>query len=593
MVNGLSFWQKWGMLMTIASVSTTTSDVQPPHIVFIMADDLGFNDVSYHGSDQISTPNIDTLASSGIVLKQYYSEAVCTPARTALLTGKYPMRLGMQGVPLYNSEDRGIPLTEKLLPAYLSDVGYKPHIVGKWHVGMSQKEYLPTNRGFISHYGMRGGFVDSYTYQLSETWPDGTLLFGLDLFDNDIPQLKEDRYILDALTDRAVEIIHGHNSSSPLFLHFTSNAPHAGNAGGALQPPLYKKLGSTHIANTNRRLYAEIVKHFDSSVGKLVSALSQKGMLENTLIVFVSDNGAPTTGMYNNWGVNLPLRGIKQSPWEGGVRVPAVIWHTSFKPRTWDGLMHVTDWLPTLIAAAGGHINEKLDGVNQWPSITQGQQSPRREVLIAIDDKNNPYAAIRVGDYKLVIGNLNASANDYYGAEFMPNKETPPDYYKSLISSETANEFEKLGITFDYGDVMATRKASVVKQTDTVRDKQPCVPTLIRGCLYNVKKDPQESHDLWPRGQKIAANMMARLRVLWSQLRRRGPTALSIEADPSNYNYVWLPWVKNSSELNSGTEYQNTGNYMFRNDLRFPVVVGCECTYGFQNILCVLRSMFK
>ncbi|XP_038220084.1 arylsulfatase B-like [Zerene cesonia] len=562
----------------------------------------GWNDVSYHGSDQISTPNLDALASSGVIIKQYYSEAICTPARAALLTGKYPMRLGMQGMPLYNSEDRGIPLTERLLPARLKERGYKTHLVGKWHVGMSKKEYLPTSRGYHSHYGIRGGFVDYYTYNKIETLPDGRLFYGLDFFDNDIPQTTEERYVVDALTDRAVEIIHNHNTSEPLFLHYTSCAPHAGNAGGALQPPLNSYLGNRHIANSDRRLYAEVVRHLDYSVGRLVRALSDRGILHNTIIVFISDNGAPTVGQFSNWGINLPFRGRKQTPWEGGVRVPAFIWHSSLKPKVWDGLMHITDWMPTLIAASGGEVDEKIDGVNQWPSIVQGQKSPRKEVLIAVEDRNTVYAAFRAGDYKIVIGNVTGLANGYYGAEFLANKEAPPDYFASLVTSDVAKVLETLGINYDYGEVMATRRAAMVKQIDQVRDQEPCVPSATRGCLYNVQKDPSESHNLWSRGQKITTLLTIRLRALWSELLRRGSTKLDDESDPANFNYIWLPWIDNNT-ISTNEATKSSGSVRNANLLSYSSnlynytlssnVTGCECTHGFRNFLCLLRSVFK
>ncbi|CAH4035540.1 unnamed protein product [Pieris brassicae] len=577
------FWQWW---LILGVITVSANDVSPPHILFIVADDMGHNDVSYLGSDQISTPNLDALATRGVILKQYYSEASCTPARTALLTGKYPIRTGMQGFPLYNSEDRGIPLTEKLLPAHLKDIGYDTHLVGKWHLGMSSKAFLPQNRGYDSHYGMRGGFIDYLSYHKVEEWPNGTLMFGLDFFDNDIPQITEERYAVDALTDRAIEIIFGHNSSTPLFLHYSSCAPHAGNAGGALQPPLYKKLGSKHIANSNRRLYAEVVRHLDYSVGRLVRALADKGILQNTLIVFVSDNGSPTSGMFRNWGINLPFRGRKQTPWEGGVRVPAFIWHAGLKPNVWDGLMHISDWMPTLLAAAGRRFDEKIDGINQWPSILQGQQSPRKEVLVSVEDRDNGYAALRMGDYKLLIGNFTGIGSAYYGAEFLPNKEKPPDFYDSLASSEVAKMFSTLGITYDYGDVIATRKATLVKQIDTVTDQVPCIPTPNRGCLYNLKKDPAESHDLWLRGQKIVSLMTMRLRSFWSQMVRRGPTELNMDADPALHNYVWLTWLNNvtqESPLNEKEFYKYAT----------PFNMGCECAKSWQNFLCIIRSVLQ
>ncbi|XP_050343294.1 arylsulfatase B-like isoform X2 [Nymphalis io] len=571
-----------------------------PNILFIMVDDMGWNDVSYHGSDQIMTPNIDTLATQSVILQQYYSEAICTPARTALLTGKYPMRLGMHGMPLYNSEDRGIPITEKLFPEYLKKLGYKTHLVGKWHVGMSRRQFLPLSRGYDFHYGTRGGFVDYYTYNKVEAWPNGRQQFGLDFFDNDIPQNKEDRYIVDAFTERAIQIIQNHNKSLPLFLHFAQTAPHAGNEGGLLQPPLFSTVKNRHIAHSDRRLYAEMVTRLDTSIGKVVKALATKGILQDTIIVFVSDNGAPTVGQFNNWGVNLPFRGKKQTPWEGAVRVPAFIWHSSFKPKVWDGIMHVTDWMPTLLAAAGAEIETQIDGVNQWKSIAKDGESKRKDVLIAVEDSAaNVYAAYRSGDYKIIVGNVSGLSNGYYGSDFLKLKDSPPDYFPSLRSSDVAKVFENFGLQLDYDEVLAMRKASVIRQIDGVKDLIPCEPTPTRGCLYNVRQDPSESHDLWSRGTKIAALLTSRLRALWSMQLRRGPPALDARADPANFDYIWLPWLNDtmpgdSNNTNSGTNI-TTNNPVNISDLNnnrtVPSVVGCDGATVFRNLLCLLKSV--
>ncbi|CAK1598752.1 unnamed protein product [Parnassius mnemosyne] len=596
----------------------TSAIYQSPNIVFIMVDDMGWNDVSFHGSDQIITPNIDNLAYQSIILQQYYSEAICTPARTALLTGKYPMRLGMHGMPLFNSEDRGIPLTEKLLPSYLKDLGYTTHLVGKWHVGMSREQYLPTSRGYDTHYGMRGGFIDYYTYNKIETWPNGRQHFGLDLFDNDIPQDEEQRYIVDALTDRAVKIIRRHNSSCPLFLHVTHNAPHAGNDGAALQPPLYSSVRHRHIANSNRRLYAEVVSKVDQSVGEIVKALSDMNMLEDTIIIFASDNGAPTLGDFPNWGVNLPFRGKKNTPWEGGVRVPAFIWHTSFRPKVWTGLMHITDWMPTLIAAAGGTIDKEIDGVDQWQSMIRDAKSLRKEVLIAVEDSDrNVYAAYRAGDYKIVVGNVSGLNNGYYGENYMAIKSQTPEYFPLLQNCEVARVFEKIGIYLHRQEVMATRRATTIKPQGPVTNVTLCEPTPTRGCLYNILQDPSERRDLWEKANNIAVMLTSRLRSLWSMQQRRGPLVLSLDSDPVNFNYTWRPWIndRNGSDLNEvntrhesiksdGTFDKNSQTsdkktYPKFNDrkinyknITMATVVNCEGATVIRNFLCILRSVF-
>ncbi|XP_047984265.1 arylsulfatase B-like isoform X3 [Leguminivora glycinivorella] len=503
------------------------------------------------------------------------------------------MRIGMQGAPLFNAEDRGIPITERLLPSYLKELGYSTHLVGKWHVGMSRDDHLPTNRGYDSHYGMRGGIVDYYTYHKVEEWPNGRQMFGRDLFDNLTPQYSETRYIVDALTDRAVRIINDHNASQPLFLHLTHNAPHAGNPGASLQPPLYKPVKNAHIANPDRRLYAEVVNHLDSCIGVVVKTLAEKNILDDTIIVFASDNGSPTTGMYNNWGINLPFRGKKSTPWEGGVRVPALIWHSSFRPRVWNGLMHVTDWMPTLIAAAGGAVSEDIDGVSQWDSLVQGGESNRREVLISVDD-TNVYAAYRAGDYKIVVGNLTGVSNGYYGASYLVNRRPAPEYFPILKKCDAARAMATLGIYLDQDEVQAMRRDTAVVQLDKVRDPTPCVPTESRGCLFNIARDPSESHNLWPQATNIAALLTSRLRALWAQQMARGPLRLDTAADPENFDYFWTPWIGLTADINSNNEViegivAKTGPSSTNTTL--AVMVNCNGTVGIRNFLCILRTI--
>ncbi|KAF9801096.1 hypothetical protein SFRURICE_019258 [Spodoptera frugiperda] len=604
-VNQYVSWKQWWIILAMISTTISGYRQQPSNIVFIMVDDMGWNDVSFHGSDQILTPNIDSLAYQSAILHHYYSEAICTPARTALLTGKYPMRLGMHGLPLFNSEDRGIPLTERLLPSYLKELGYATHLVGKWHVGMSRPEYLPTSRGYDHHYGMRGGYIDYYTYNKVETWPNGRLMFGLDLYDDEIPQETEHRYIVDALTDKAVKIIQYHNTSQPLFLHVTHNAPHAANAGAALQPPLYSPVKNDYIANSNRRLYSEVVKQIDRSVGKIVEALGDKGILEDTIIVFVSDNGAPTVGELRNWGVNLPLRGKKNTPWEGAVRVPAFIWQASLRPKVWQGLMHISDWLPTLVTAAGGRAPTGIDGVNQWDSIMFDGVSKRKEVLITIEDSNtNAWASYRAGDYKIIVGNVTGVSNGYYGAELMANKMPPPEYFPALGNSVVTRVFGDIGRYLDFDVVRAMRKAATIRADETKRDATPCVPTPTRGCLYNVRQDPTESRDLWTRANKIATLLTSRLRALWSSQLRRGPLRLQEAADPANNHYVWHPWICcNETRTNSVTNDKKTiDNFDFsfnfnqerivNRNTTLASVINCDRTTGLRNFLCILRSIF-
>lgn len=235
--------------------------------------------------------------------------------------------------------------------------------------------------------------------------------------------------------------------------------------------------------------FSEVVTHLDRSIGRVTRALADKDMLDDTIIVFVSDNGAPTVGQYANWGVNLPFRGRKETPWEGAVRVPAFIWHSSFRPRVWEGLMHITDWLPTLISAAGGQISVEIDGVNQWDSIVQDGESNRKEVLIVVDDNGrNPYAAYRAGDYKVVVGNVTGLSNGYYGADYMKNRIPPPEYYSALRSCDVSKSFTYMGKYLDYDEVIAMRRAAIVRQLDKDVDPTPCEPSPSKYFMFRFLK---------------------------------------------------------------------------------------------------------
>lgn len=226
--------------------------------------------------------------------------------------------------------------------------------------------------------------------------------------------------------------------------------------------------------------FPEIVTQIDRSVGRIIRALTEKHILHDTIIVFASDNGSPTVGSLQNWGVNLPFRGTKWTPWEGGVRVPAFIWHSSLRSRIWNGLMHISDWLPTLTAAAGGKVNGAIDGVNQWEAILDDGDSRRKELLVAVEDgATNMYAAYRAGDYKVVVGNVTGINNEHYGNDLLINKGNyTPQYFPTLKSCEVARIFEGMGLYLEFDKVSSKRKMATVRQLDTVRDATLCVPTL-------------------------------------------------------------------------------------------------------------------
>lgn len=221
----------------------------------------------------------------------------------------------------------------------------------------------------------------------------------------------------------------------------------------------------------------------DLSIGQIVSALAERDILKNTLIVFVSDNGAPSEGLSQNFGSNLPLRGMKNTPWEGGARSIAFLWHPSLQPEIRHGLFHVTDWLPTIIAATGGNVESKIDGINQWEAINQ-RYSKRNDILITIDDQNR-WAALREGDFKIIVGDVKKNNSRYFGTDIQALRRDPPVYEKMLLECETYYVLNgTLNITLDVNEAILKRNASVLMNYETNETAlEPCVPTLCKFIL--------------------------------------------------------------------------------------------------------------
>ncbi|XP_075972028.1 arylsulfatase B-like [Anticarsia gemmatalis] len=535
-------------------VAGKCENIVQPNIVFIVADDLGWDDVSFHGSRQIMTPNIDALAYQGIILSQYYTDCRGTASRSALFTGKYPMRMGTQGISIAAGEDRGVPPSERLLPSYLQELGYVTHLIGKWELGKSREHYLPTNRGFDTFYGFLGSDVDYYTYNHVQNL-NGTVLYGLDLFHNFTPIEDQSGHLTNILTNQAIKVIRNHNTSVPLYVHISHAAAHVGGGCVNLQAPEESIAANDHIAHSARRLYAGLVTGLDASVGNIIAALAERNILHNTIIVFASDNGAPSTGFNRNFGSNLPLRGTKGSPWEGALRSTAVIWQASLPSKIWSGLFHVIDWLPTLIGAAGGNISEKIDGINQWSAVMSSKKSPRSEILLGLDDLAN-WAALRVGNYKIIIGDVDKGKSGYYSKELKLFRLPVFPYVNVLLSSETARVFkETLYVNVDVD--MALKKQNYTNlrsYSKDVDEKELCVPTSSKGCLFDLTEDPLETNDLWYSHPEIVRQMVLQLRMYWAKISPRRRPRVDMEANPALRNFVWTPWLSNEEEVQ---KYEN------------------------------------
>ena len=377
-----------------------------PNIVVILADDLGNADLGYRGSD-IRTPNIDKLAMEGVRLESFHGMPVCTPARAALMTGRYPMRYGLQTLVIFPNHSYGLPTDERTLPQALKEAGYRTLMVGKWHLGHADRKFWPNNRGFEHFYGNTVGEVDYFTHQragVTDWQRNGTFI-------------AEKGYVTTLFGDEAVRLIEKQDKNKPFFLYFASLAPHAPYQAPKADQDRY----ASTIKDPTRRTYAAMITSLDDQVGRIVAALDKRGLRENTLIIFSSDNGGPRSAVVASGahskeerdagGVkqeSLPasngeLRGGKGSLYEGGVRVPTLFnWPARLKPRVVDEPLHMVDIMPTALALAGAKANpadKPLDGVDIWATVAEGKPSPHDDILINVEAFRG---AVIKGKWKLV-----------------------------------------------------------------------------------------------------------------------------------------------------------------------------------------------
>ena len=367
-----------------------------PNILYIVADDLGWKDVGFHGAE-IKTPHLDQLAEGGARLEQFYAQPMCTPTRACLMTGRYPFRYGLQTAVIAANHKYGLPTDEWLLPQALQEAGYRTAIIGKWHLGHADRKYWPKQRGFDYQYGPLIGEIDYFKHESGGV---------LDWFRNNEP-LKEEGYSTTLIGNEAVKLINGHDPHTPLYLYLTFNAPHSPYQA----PPEYVDRYQ-NIADPTRRTYAGMVSAMDDQIGRVVAALDQKRMRDNTLIVFQSDNGGTRNALFagevdvSKLKIpcdNGPYREGKGTLYEGGTRVVALAnWPGHIKPGTTvTELIHVVDMYPTLAALAGASTAkcQPLDGMDVWKTVSAGAPSPRTEIVYNLE----PFrAGIRQGDWKLI-----------------------------------------------------------------------------------------------------------------------------------------------------------------------------------------------
>lgn len=394
--------------MACSNPSHDPAQVSPerPNIVFILADDMGWNEVGFNNENKKFTPHIDQLRASGLSLTQFYVHAVCAPSRTAFLTGRYPFRtwtdwrsedfgkpsyLEMLGLELSKNElgeetrrIHGLATEERTVAEALQAQGYFTAITGKWGCGEWLPAQLPLQQGFMHQYGHYAWGIDYTNYTIPHNAPARFAVY--DWHRNQTP-LNEQGYTTDLIANEVVRLIaEQEQTNKPFFLYVPFNAVH----GPFEEIPRYTEaLGKRHAA----------LKCFDEAVGRIVGAIDQYGFADNTLIVFANDNGAIRDTM------NAPYRGTKNTNYEGGVRSPCIFsWPGKIKAGgSSDALVHITDLYATFVALGGGSLVQErpLDGMDMGPVIFEGKESPRDEIIFEVSQSVR-FPAIRKGDYKLV-----------------------------------------------------------------------------------------------------------------------------------------------------------------------------------------------
>lgn len=369
-----------------------------PNVIFILADDLGWADIGYHGSE-IKTPNLDRLAAAGARLNQHYVYPTCSPTRVALLSGRFPSRFGV-----FNPLGATTKMTgrDARLPQELKRLGYRTHLAGKWHIGETP-EHRPRGYGFDTTYGYLRGQIDPYTHRYKTgdhvTWHRNDEFF------------EEEGHVTDLITNEAIRVVK-ESGDEPFFLYVAHHSPHY----PLNEPPKWIVPYENTITDPARRHFAAAVSHLDDGIGRLIRALDESGKGTSTLVIFSSDNGGQenaleTENVYNgryaplsHLGKNTPLRGWKTDLYEGGIRVPAFVrWPGVIQPGgVIETPVHICDWAPTLIGLAGGKIDPSWtpDGLDIAPLLKGNakQMEPR-----ALYWRTNRGIAVREGSWKLII----------------------------------------------------------------------------------------------------------------------------------------------------------------------------------------------
>ncbi|MEM5516311.1 sulfatase [Henriciella sp. AS95] len=413
---------------------SNATEAKQPNIIVILADDMGWGDIGLNGASLMKTPNIDRIGREGVQLTHFYAGAnVCTPSRAALLTGRYPIRSGMQHV-IFPHTETGMPPEEITIAEVLKDAGYATGMIGKWHLG-HHDEYWPTNQGFDYFYGV------PYSNDMQP--------FDLYFHKTVVESPADQKALSDNYTDAATGFIRDH-ADEPFFLYFAQTFPHL---------PLHVPDDEAGVSEAG--LYGDVVEHIDDGVGAILETLEELDLAENTLIIVTSDNGPWFEGDQGNH------RDRKGGTHEGSFLVPFLArWPGVIEPGTESGAMAMNiDLLPTLASIAGTDApgDRVIDGLNILPLMEGAETSPH-DVLFFFN--GNDIAAVRDARYRLVL-------NTYYREFYVPFEQ----YGAALLFDLEKDPEERFSYVRENPDVIEALMAKVTVMRDEVSDlKKPPIP---------------------------------------------------------------------------------------------------------------------
>lgn len=424
-----------------------------PNIIFIFTDDLGYGDLGIFGAKDIKTPHIDFIGKNGIKFTDFYSvSSVCTPSRAGLLTGRMPQRFGLNGV-LFPDSHTGMPSAEYTIAELLNDNGYTTGIVGKWHLG-HKHEYLPLQQGFDSFFGI------PYSNDMAST----VYMRGNDVVDH----FPNQSLMTNKLTEESIGFIEK-NKNSKFFLYLAHPMPHV---------PIYAS--EKFIGSSERGLYGDVIQEIDWSVGRIINKLKENNLLNNTLVIFSSDNG-PWLTMDEFGGSSGKLSNGKMYTFEGGMRVPTLAMYKDYIPAGSQAnqIMSQLDWFPTFARLTNSEFSDKiiLDGEDISAVLRGESDNNERDFLFFDYDKLEAY---RLGDYKVKL----------------PYEGWPGTWYKSPLDSH-----------------------------DTL--------------LFNLSIDPGEKNNIFESNKELALILIEKMKKKYSSMGDLPPSIIiRTDADESHLDYL-------------------------------------------------------